>query len=995
MKTKTYLILGLFIVAMVCTSIRSTMAVEDVYEQNDTKETATLIGFGNFSATIEPAADADWYNFSVTAGDDIFIWIWETNDSLPILTWLYYPNGTYIDSDSSGKLLLPNAEVTGVYSLHVDHAYCISYSFSINKLPEDSFEPNEDFVDAKTINAGTLVSNLRLNDKDLYKIALVEDTLAEITVNRLSGARGRAYLEISTPSQVLYDTIYLDGSGTQMGYINVGITGDWYICIVPPLLDEGGNYTLQVEIFGDDPFEGNDIFGEAKPLSLGTTSDFALLDYDYYFVSCGPLEFYAVSVTRMGGLNSISLAIYNPSQSLYETHNISPNSAGQATFLSGSSSSADWYVVIENYEWNEGNYSITVTHTLDDGFELNQDWANAASVPATTASYTNLVALNDDYYKFDVTGGWFQVTFTRTSAGYGDVYFNIYEGQFHQYYRTSVGSLSLASFDWVCNLTGTYYIWIDLYSEEDEGLYTLDVEYVPDDAYEDNEISDAPIPLYTMIPNLVAMDNDGYSFSLVKDQIVTVTWTVIGSGGGYYLHITGGGLFIDNYISTGVNRFTFIAKFSTTHYLDIDGLIVLGWYCNRGNYTILIENATEDAYEENDNFAQAKSIPLNLVIPNLTCWDNDTFYFAGIASSVYQVRVQRTSGGVYDIWFSIYNPSQVLLQSASVPVSGNVMKEITATVSGNYFVKVYQIVGPELEGNYSLTITENDDIFEPNNDFASATAVSVGTIYQDLTFNNQDVYSFSIRGGITNIHIVRVGGTEYMNSYLCDTTHAVVFDGYDIIAANSYGDVNCRLTRSGAYYLVLNKSTTGLQGNYSFTITTNEDDIFEDNDNFNEAAVLTPGEYSNLKCMDTNDTYKIQLNASDKINVYFERISGASDDGLDFLIYNPSGTPIYYATVLYTPVNWNLTATTAGNYTILIKQWITEENEGVYTLKLATIQESPVIPPGGGDDDDDDDKTPPPPTGIAGYDIPLLITLAVTVSIVMAKRKRILGKKYR
>ncbi len=98
------------------------------------------------------------------------------------------------------------------------------------------------------------------------------------------------------------------------------------------------------------------------------------------------------------------------------------------------------------------------------------------------------------------------------------------------------------------------------------------------------------------------------------------------------------------------------------------------------------------------------------------------------------------------------------------------------------------------------------------------------------------------------------------------------------------------------------------------------DDIFEENDDFPEAPLITAGDYYNLICDDLDDDYfNISLTVGDPIDItlWFDYVS----NDLDLYLYDPTGTEVDFSEswdnfewIYYDPL-------VSGIYTILVTQY--------------------------------------------------------------------------
>jgi hypothetical protein len=111
---------GVIICAMLCasmlfSSIKTAVALPDAYEQNDSQSTASNLGTlsANFaeSLTIDAAGDGDYYNFSLAAGDAVFVRAVVIDSGLTFYMFVYGPDGEMVDGGSADISNIINASV--------------------------------------------------------------------------------------------------------------------------------------------------------------------------------------------------------------------------------------------------------------------------------------------------------------------------------------------------------------------------------------------------------------------------------------------------------------------------------------------------------------------------------------------------------------------------------------------------------------------------------------------------------------------------------------------------------------------------------------------------------------------------------------------------------------------------------------------------------------------------------------------------------------------
>ncbi|MHA1149057.1 MAG: pre-peptidase C-terminal domain-containing protein [Promethearchaeota archaeon] len=167
-----------------------------------------------------------------------------------------------------------------------------------------------------------------------------------------------------------------------------------------------------------------------------------------------------------------------------------------------------------------------------------------------------------------------------------------------------------------------------------------------------------------------------------------------------------------------------------------------GSYSNDYNLTITINSSapTDDSYEENDHYAQAKLISEGRY-NNLKCWDDDWFYFYVSSGVEINITIEFThANGNIDM--CAYNPGISLIGNSSSTTDNENIVHITLT-AGYYSIFIYKKT-PADNNDYNLIVEiEDDDDFEENDDYGNAKQVAEAD-YKDLKCWDADWYYISL-----------------------------------------------------------------------------------------------------------------------------------------------------------------------------------------------------------------------------------------------------------
>ncbi len=260
--------------------------LDDRLEPNDSPSIAPALVDGYYP-WLYLEGDFDYYRLEVAAGKPILC----TVQYLSLLGDL-----NILLKDANGAVVgTPSEVISGdVRSLHIEYSppsngtyYLMVYGAAGSQLPytlslettgpDDSYEPNQTFLEAKVLNPGSgkTYQNLVLNDDDLYRVYVEEEQYiyALLSFNQSQGDLGLQILDyeggvvrssnnvtygeqvdpyLATMSDAFYIRVFSSTGATNREYsLHLAVTS------TPPI-DGSGN---------DDPFEDNDSALEAKTLS--------------------------------------------------------------------------------------------------------------------------------------------------------------------------------------------------------------------------------------------------------------------------------------------------------------------------------------------------------------------------------------------------------------------------------------------------------------------------------------------------------------------------------------------------------------------------------------------------------------------------------------------------------------------------------------------------------------------------------------------------------
>ena len=221
-----------------------------------------------------------------------------------------------------------------------------------------------------------------------------------------------------------------------------------------------------------------------------------------------------------------------------------------------------------------------------------------------------------------------------------------------------------------------------------------------------------------------------------------------------------------------------------------------------------------------------------------------------------------------------------------------------------------------------------DDHMEPNDSIGDAVSVELYRTYRTLTGcgSDTDFYRFTLQetakilplaefkhadNELCYVYIRRADGGDY--SYIGSRT-----DTGDFIGGSS--------TLLPGTYLIEVVGEGGYEGYvvYDFSLDTTdpcEDDTYEDNDFFDEAAPVAPGTLTGLiGCRLDRDYYAVDLNAGERLTATIETVAPTATTRW-YKIHDPSEAELDFYSGTGNPATITALAPTTGTYYIMVRYW--------------------------------------------------------------------------
>jgi hypothetical protein len=218
-------------------SINVTKSVEDTNEPNKHRKNATQIRIGDTQTGQLTTSDEDAFSFDAQRGQSLEL---TASRSMAATGSYFIRIATSGGSTLASAFISPGEtetfgdviESTGTYYVEVD-GDSGGYTFTLNSVSNDGFEPNEGIADAVPYTIGqSQTGSLTVADQDWFEFTAQRGQSLELAASRSGGATGSYFIRIATPG----------GSTLASSFISPGETDT-----VGDVIESTGTYYVQVD----------------------------------------------------------------------------------------------------------------------------------------------------------------------------------------------------------------------------------------------------------------------------------------------------------------------------------------------------------------------------------------------------------------------------------------------------------------------------------------------------------------------------------------------------------------------------------------------------------------------------------------------------------------------------------------------------------------------------------------------------------------------------
>lgn len=450
----------------------------------------------------------------------------------------------------------------------------------------------------------------------------------------------------------------------------------------------------------------------------------------------------------------------------------------------------------------------------EDTFEPNNDIANATPSNANT-TYAGR-QWDEDWFQIEVTTGFERVVAVLAfSHANGDINIELQDAG-GTVLATSESTSDNEQINFTVSADGIYYLRV--FGNNSGNSYDLSwngLQPPPaDDQNEENDTLVSATALLEVTPLIgVQLDDDWYQITVqpgFEHVIATLVFTHADGDIDLELYDAGGIVIAVSQTTNDNEQIDFLVSSDGTYYLR-----VFDFGSGSGNtYSLSWDGMrTDDQYEENDDLASATALPEDTALDAVQL-DDDWYHITvlpGFERVIADLTFSHADG---DLDLELYDSSQTRIGAPANSSTDNERIAVDVVTSGEYYLKVYNFAGNNTGNAYTLIWdAPADDLYEPNNDLASAYGLAENTSVSGIQLDD-DWYRIDVTPG--SLHLV------------IDLTFLHASGDLDIVLYNSAGtfrassesssdneQIDFTVAAGGTYYLQIYDGTNvnGSTGN--------------------------------------------------------------------------------------------------------------------------------------------------------------------------------------
>jgi hypothetical protein len=717
---------------------------------------------------------------------------------------------------------------------------------SIDTFGQSESEPNDDFGSANIFSiSGTVQGNFDdSRDVDYYSLEVSVPGLLTVLLDFPSEVEGN--LRLYSP-----ENREIEGSGwfSGRGYLDELLCspGKYYLVISRRSgATPSGNYSLTTKYSIDDVFECNNSIETAASVALNSTIRAKLFDEE-------DDDFYALEIIEPGVLTFWLTELPEETRGFLRLYSPEKKEIEGSGFFNGSKymdelvcDPGTYYLKVELYGGVpvDSFYTLAIGFNTDDVFECNNSIETAASVALNSTIRAKLFdEEDDDFYALEIIEPGVLTFWLTELPEETRGFLRLYSPEKKEIEGSGFFNGSKYMDELVCD-PGTYYLKVELYGGVPvDSFYTLAIGFNTDDVFECNNSIEtaASVALNSTIRAKLfdEEDDDFYALEIIEPGVLTFWLTELPEETRGFLRlyspekkeIEGSGFF------NGSKYMDELVCDPGTYYLKVE---LYGGVPVDSFYTLAIGFNTDDVFECNNSIETAASVALNSTIrAKLFDEEDDDFY-----------ALEIIEPGVLTFWLTelpeetrgflrLYSPEKKEIEGSGFFNGSKYMDELVCD-PGTYYLKVELYGGVPVDSFYTLAIGFNtDDVFECNNSIETAANVALNSTIRAKLFDEEDDDFYALE-------IIEPGVLTFWLTELPEETRGFLrlyspekkeIEGSGFFNGSKYMDE--LVCDPGTYYLKVELyGGVPVDSFYTLAIGFNTDDVFECNNQFEEAAPI-------------------------------------------------------------------------------------------------------------------------------------------------------------
>lgn len=373
----------------------------DKYEPNNKLTEAYAVTLGTkYNAKISDVTDDDWFKITPSHGSDTYdkveISVTDVSADLKIRLELYDIDGKSVavhGTSTGGQSLTYTVATPGVafyirlsgWDGFTDHRTTGSYSLTVSNLKaNDEFAPNHTIDKAKSLEFGKSYNGVIVSqyENDFYKFKNPKPgtwNSYTFTLNKVSAdLKVRIYIYGANRAKLVAGGV--GTAGSDLSYTFISKEDEFYLQILgwDGFTDHRttGNYTLTPVVNGNDDYEPDDTFEQAREItsipSNGLTLTGKILsnaandnggDYEFFKVSLANGKKILWTVKPEASNTQLHFQVYDPNKKYLGNASGTKGQAINGSMYNTSGSNSFFYIKLGGYVGDNGNYTISFTET--------------------------------------------------------------------------------------------------------------------------------------------------------------------------------------------------------------------------------------------------------------------------------------------------------------------------------------------------------------------------------------------------------------------------------------------------------------------------------------------------------------------------------------------------------------------------------------------------------------------------------------------------------